>query len=212
MTEEYTHEPDQSDALGEIFAALSKCQGALSGAIKESSNPFFKSKYADLHQVWETARKPLADNNLCILQPIKAINDKLYIVTILGHASGQWMKSYTPIKSQKDDAQSMGSAITYARRYGLAAMIGIAQMDDDGNGAGVAGDSDNTVNDKEPILPKYTDSQITQNKNKWIDMFSAGTSSPDQVIKMISTKYTLTAKQIKTISNLKAETENNANT
>ena len=126
---------EQSPELGELFAALSKAQGSMTGAVKDSSNPFFKSKYADLHQVWEAIRKPLSENSLTIIQTQNMRGPQLFVVTTLGHSSGQWMKSYTPVKMMKEDPQAMGSAITYARRYALAAIAGVAQMDDDGESA-----------------------------------------------------------------------------
>lgn len=126
---------EQSTELGELFAALSKAQGQMTGAVKDSQNPFFKSKYADLHQVWEAVRKPLSDNNLSVIQSTNQRGTTLFVVTTIGHSSGQWMKSFTPVKMMKDDPQAMGSAITYARRYALAAIAGVAQMDDDGESA-----------------------------------------------------------------------------
>lgn len=127
--------PDQSPELGELFAALAKAQGMMTGAKKDSANPFFKSKYADLHQVWEAVREPLSANILSVIQTTRRTENGLEIVTTLGHGSGQWMRSYTPVKAMKDDPQAMGSAITYARRYALAAICGVAQMDDDGESA-----------------------------------------------------------------------------
>jgi len=132
---EYEVMSQQSAELGELFAALSKAQGQMSGAVKDSSNPFFKSKYADLHHVWEAVRGPLSSNSLTVLQATNVVNNKLFVVTTIGHSSGQWMKSITPVKAMKEDPQAMGSAITYARRYSLAAICGIAQMDDDAESA-----------------------------------------------------------------------------
>jgi len=121
----------QTDQLNELAEAMSKAQAAMTGAKKDSENPFFKSKYADLHAVLEAVKKPLSDNDLCVIQTIECDN----IVTTLMHKSGQWIRGACPIINTKGDAQGMGSAITYARRYSLAAICGIAQMDDDANDA-----------------------------------------------------------------------------
>lgn len=108
----------------------------MTGAKKDSSNPFFKSKYADLHAVLEAVREPLSKNGLCVSQTIEVCDSGLQVVrTTLGHESGQYIGGVCPIINTKGDAQGMGSAITYARRYSLAAIVGIAQMDDDGNAA-----------------------------------------------------------------------------
>jgi len=121
----------QSDQINELAEALAKAQAVMTGAVKDSENPFFKSKYADLHAVLEAVRKPLSDNDLCVIQTIECEN----VVTTLAHKSGQYIRGACPIINSKGDAQGMGSAITYARRYSLAAICGIAQMDDDANTA-----------------------------------------------------------------------------
>lgn len=126
---------NQSATLGKLFEALAKAQAQMSGAKKGAENPFFKSKYADLHQVWEAVREPLSSNGLAVIQTTGEVDDKLFVFTIIGHSSGEWMRSETPVKLMKPDPQAMGSAITYARRYALAAICGIAQMDDDAESA-----------------------------------------------------------------------------
>jgi len=122
-----------SKSVGEIAGALSKTQGAMSGAFKDKSNPFFKSKYADLEAVWGVVREPLAANDLSVVQYVS--KDGKTMVTHLFHKSGEWMKGYWPFTPSKQDAQGMGAAGTYARRFGLAAILGIVQTDDDGHTA-----------------------------------------------------------------------------
>jgi len=121
-----------SDSINEITAALSKAQGELVGAVKDSKNPFFKSNYADLSSVWDSCRAQLSKNGLAVTQLLQESEKGLSLVTLLSHSSGQWMKSVYPVKPVKDDPQGIGSAITYARRYALSAMVGVAQVDDDG--------------------------------------------------------------------------------
>ena len=130
---------EQSQEIGELAAALSKVQGSIEAATKGTENTFFKSKYADLRAVWEVCRKPLAGNGLSVTQaPITHIDNGTVFVgveTQIMHTSGQWQRSTLLLKPAKIDPQGMGSAITYARRYALAAVIGIYQEDDDGNAA-----------------------------------------------------------------------------
>jgi hypothetical protein len=118
-----------------LFEALAKMQGALDNATKSSDNPYFKSKYADLAQCRQTAKKPMADNGLSISQHCTFDGQFVQCVTILGHSSGQMMISTLMIPVAKKDAQGIGSSITYARRYALSSIIGLTQKDDDGEGA-----------------------------------------------------------------------------
>jgi hypothetical protein len=128
-----------SDQIDQIITALSKAQGEFTCALKDSNNPFFKSKYADLSSYWKACNEPLAKNGLALVQCTDEIDGKLYLISTLAHTSGQWFKSYLPVIAQKPDAQSLGSAITYMRRYSLAAILGIVtDEDDDGEKAGRA--------------------------------------------------------------------------
>jgi len=137
MVFEYTGDQpmDSSKELDKVFTAFSKMQGSLEGASKDSTNPFFKSKYADLKSIWGVARKPLADNGLSVMQTMACVNERTVLQTRLCHSSGQWIQGCQPLNPTKNDPQGVGSAITYARRYGLAAMLGIIQEDDDGEAA-----------------------------------------------------------------------------
>ena len=130
-----TAQPTQSAELNELAAALCKAQAVMEGAKKDSSNPFFKSKYADLASVWAACKAPLTSNGLSVVQTVENGGEKAYLVTILLHTSGQWIKSLMPILMSKNDAQALGSAITYCRRYALAAIVGVCPTDDDGNAA-----------------------------------------------------------------------------
>jgi len=121
----------QSEQINELAAALSAAQGQIEGAVKDAKNPFFKSNYADLHSVIACAKAPLSENGLAVIQTTGMIDTQLCLVTTLAHKSGQWIKSVMPVILQKQDAQSMGSAITYLRRYSYQAICGISAMDDD---------------------------------------------------------------------------------
>lgn len=127
---------EHTPMLNELLSALAKAQGQISHAKKDKKNPFFKSSYADLSSVWEACREPLASNGLSVIQTVEGNRTDMFLVTWLGHSSGQWIKSKLPMLLQKFDPQSQGSAITYARRYALSAMVGIcADEDDDGEKA-----------------------------------------------------------------------------
>jgi len=125
-----------SENLADLAAALCAVQGELKPAIKQADNPFFKSKYVDLPGVWEAIRPLLAKNGLSVVQTFTASADGPTIVTTLMHKSGQWVSSELFLKPAKSDPQGVGSAITYGRRYALAAIVGVvADEDDDGNAA-----------------------------------------------------------------------------
>lgn len=127
-----------SESIKELAAALAKAQGQLKPAIKDSENPHFKSKYADLGAVWEACRKPLSDNGLSIVQMPTDSSEpgRVALTTMLLHTSGEYLISTCSTRLQQDSAQGVGSALTYLRRYALAAMVGIvADIDDDGNAA-----------------------------------------------------------------------------
>jgi len=127
---------NQSEQINELATALSKAQAEIQPALKDSVNPFFKSKYADLASVWSACKDPLTKNGLSVLQMMDYKDGQLVLLTTLAHASGQWVRSCLPVLSAKQDAQSIGSAITYMRRYSLAALVGVTtDEDDDGNAA-----------------------------------------------------------------------------
>ena len=123
--------PPRPMCFGELAAALAKAQGQMSGASKDSSNPFFKSKYADLHSVWEACRKPLSENGLAVVQ----LPNRDVLTTVLMHESGEYISSEIPILAKDNSPQALGSAISYARRYALAAIVGVYQVDDDAEAA-----------------------------------------------------------------------------
>lgn len=128
-----------SPEMGELFASLAIAQKYIVGAVKDASNPFFKSKYADLASVWDACHGPLNEAGISIIQlpasdPVRP--DVVTVTTMLGHKSGQWISCSLSLKPAKADAQGMGSVISYARRYTLAAITGVCYIeDDDGNAA-----------------------------------------------------------------------------
>lgn len=129
-----------SESIGKLAAALAKAQGAMRGAAKSAQNPHLRSKYADLESCWDACRAPLADNEIAVIQTPQVVDGALVMVTTLAHSSGETMSGTIPViygdSRGLNPMQAMGSAITYARRYGLCALVGISPEDDDGATAG----------------------------------------------------------------------------
>lgn len=126
----------RSPQCGELFAALAKAQAQVKNAVRDSTNPHFRSKYSDLTSVKEACWEALTANGIAPVQmPINGAGTSVGVVTLLGHSSGQWIESTIFVAPGRFDAQGVGSIITYLRRYALAAMAGVAPEDDDGNAA-----------------------------------------------------------------------------
>lgn len=127
----------QSQTITELAKALAAVQGQLQPAAKDAVNPHFRSKYADLPAVWDACRALLMNHGLSVVQmPTDAGAGRVGLTTLLLHASGEYLGDTVSTALQRDDAQGVGSALTYLRRYALAAMLGIvADEDDDGNKA-----------------------------------------------------------------------------
>ena len=147
---------NRSDSIAAIAAALAKAQGVIEGAVKDKTNPAFRSRYADLGAVWEAIRLPLSGNGLSVLQQISTDDNRVACTTLILHSSGEWIE-FAPfvVPVSKQDAQGFGSAATYCRRYSLMAAVGIAPVDDDGEGAV----GRNAAHDKssKPAVPREPD-------------------------------------------------------
>lgn len=127
-----------SQERAQLFTALAKAQGEMEAAKKDKSNPHFKSRYADLTSVWDAVREPLAKHGLSVIQlPTQAPSGFVAVTTILAHSSGESIgETFLMPCAQPTNPQAIGSALTYARRYALSAMVGVvADLDDDGNAA-----------------------------------------------------------------------------
>jgi hypothetical protein len=174
----------QSEQIGKLALALSKAQAQLDGAAKTSANPFFKSKYADLHECIEAAKPALSANELAVVQTTDTGDGGIWVYTTLLHSSGEWVQGRILMKPKKDDDQSTGSSITYGRRYGFAAIVGLAQKDDDGNGAtGV----EKKKEEKKPQEPKPADKATEDREDvekwlAWVDKFTTSGATVDQFI------------------------------
>lgn len=129
---------DHSQDTTELAKALVQVQRQMSPAMKDGKNPFTKSNYATLNSVMESCREALLNNNIWLCQYPVPVDypDCLGLMTKLTHTeSGQWQASLAIVPLPKADPQGMGSAITYARRYAITAMLGMVTEDDDGEAA-----------------------------------------------------------------------------
>ena len=144
-----------SEAINDLATALAQAQGEVEGALKDSANPFFRSRYADLASVWDACRAPLSKYGLSVVQFPRVtfegapeayewtakqsgetrygvrIMTRVAVLTRLLHASGQWLEDEVSTMLPTGDPQAVGSAITYLRRYALQAVVGVAPEDDD---------------------------------------------------------------------------------
>lgn len=121
-----------------IFAALAAAQMEMGKAVKDTKNEHFRSKYADLASVMDACMGALNKHGICVMQPTGEDETGRFVRTILAHTTGETVECRVPLIVGKNDMQGYGSAVTYARRYGLMSMAGIAPEDDDGNAAAKA--------------------------------------------------------------------------
>lgn len=137
----------KSESIGKLVEALAKAKLKFDPVLKDSANPAYHSKYADLATVINATQDALAVEGLTVIQlPHAEFGEGdakiLTLTTMLAHSSGEWLTSDLKLPAmmrERFDAQSVGSAITYARRYAWTAMVGVAQEDDDGNKAAGVG-------------------------------------------------------------------------
>jgi hypothetical protein len=133
----------RSESIGALAAALAKAQGEIRNPMKDSANPYYNSHYADLAAVADACRSALSKNGLAVMQFPRTEPNAIEVETCLAHASGEWVAETLRLPAimidkqgrQRFDAQTCGSAITYARRYALASIVGVSPEDDDGNAA-----------------------------------------------------------------------------
>ena len=125
---------NRSEQINELLAALCKAQAEMRTAGKTSDNPFFKSKYADFNEIVKASRPALTNNGLSVMQIIRGTEDTQVMETVLGHSSGQYVVSEMKIAPLKTDVQSLGSYLTYLKRYSYAAIVGVCISDEDDDG------------------------------------------------------------------------------
>lgn len=155
----------RSETISKLAEALAKAQGEMHNAAKDKDNPFFKSTYADLASVWDACREALSKNGLCVVQPLHIEDSgRMILTTTLLHASGEWISSVLPILTAKNDPQSVGSSITYMRRFALSSLVGIApaekpseaDVDEDDDGNAASDRKESPPADRKPTEPQLT--------------------------------------------------------
>lgn len=183
-----------SQTITKIAPALLVAQKKIGSAKKDAENPFFHSTYADLGSVIEACKSALNDNDIIVLQPISTDESGTYVETVLLHTSGEWIADKLKISPKNDnDQQSVGSAISYCRRYGLQSMVLIPSDDDDGEKTRTA------PADTKPVTPPKlaSDKQV---KLISVLLDKKGQSNEDLKLKYkVKSKKDLTSFQASTI-------------
>jgi hypothetical protein len=156
----------KSETIAALATALAKAQGEMENAGKNSVNPHFKSKYADLAEILNTVRPVLSKFGLAVTQFPAFEGNMASVETILTHESGEWMSGICSAPVQKSDPQGVGSALTYLRRYSLAAVCGLAQEDDDANASSKA--PKQVPQAQKPAQPPTPEPTITDQQRKHI--------------------------------------------
>ena len=148
-----------------IATALAKAQANMGKALKQANNPHFRSKYADLGNVMDACLPALNEAGIALIQPTGEDEHGRYVETILIHGeSGESLTCRVPLIVSKNDMQGYGSAVTYARRYGLMAMAGIAPEDDDGHAASKAPPKQEQRQQK----PQETDAEAIERAKEYL--------------------------------------------
>jgi len=157
-----------SESIIKVAAAFLAAQKEMGNAKKDSSNPFFKSKYADLNAVREAVIPALNQHGISVIQPHVINEGRNYVETILLHESGEFISGLTEIVfADKGNAQAQGSGITYARRYGLQSICNIGAEDDDGNEA--AKNPTEKPKAEQPTKPWLTQKQFEQAEQRIVN-------------------------------------------
>lgn len=171
-----------SENLGLLFEALSKAQGKIENVLKDKKNTFFNYSYADLSSVWDACREHTSSNGLAVIQTVEGTKEEMFLSTWIGHSSGQWMKSNLPLTilpeqrkdkngnvvSQVITPQAIGSAITYARRYALSALVGICCDEDDDGEKSMARNNQKINKTKDIEIQLESDEQKEKKLNEFI--------------------------------------------
>ncbi len=126
---------NRSESVQTIAPAFLKAQAKMRAAPKDADNPHFRSKYSDFASVVEAVKSPLNENGIAFLQPVRLTAEGVEVETVLLHTSGEFFSDTLTIPLGKRDAQSVGSAISYGKRYGLQSLCGLPSDDDDGHAA-----------------------------------------------------------------------------
>lgn len=177
----------KSESIKEIAGALCKFQSQLKPVKRESENPFFKSKYADLAGIWDAIREPLSKNGLSVVQGTKVDGEGATIETTVLHVSGEWISGELPVfVKDYSSPQSLGSGITYARRYALAAILGISTEDDDGESA--EGRREDVMTKAQQALSRADDLDKIEKLREWFLRQTVAPKAADVFLKQLEDK------------------------
>ncbi len=172
----------------ELYGALAKAQGEITNAAKNSKNPHFKSDYADLASILDTVKPALSKNGIAVIQSTAFDGSMVTVTTVLAHSAGGSISSEASCVPAKMDGQGIGSATTYLRRYGLAAMTGVAQADLDGE------DSKHSTPPAPAVRQPKAKPNVPQDAvEKVIEAIQAGRGTADKAIAHWKRKYTISA-------------------
>ena len=167
-----------SELINELASALCNAQGQMGGVVKDSSNPFFKSKYADITSVIKAIKQPFSDNGLSYTQFPISNEHGVGVSTRLMHVSGQYLEMEYTLPTVKKDPQSSGSAITYARRYALQSIAGIPVADDDAEAAMLRGNENKsevkTISENQIITIEKLLDETKSDRLKFLSWFKVG--------------------------------------
>jgi hypothetical protein len=155
---------NKSESIAKFAEAMAAAQGEMENAKKNATNPHFRSNYADLAEVLNTVRPVLSRHGISITQFPSYGDGLVHVETIIAHKSGEWMSEKCSAPAQKQDPQGVGSAISYLRRYSLAAVCGLAQEDDDAQAAVKPKTKPVAVQHEPP--KKQTDAPLTDSQRK----------------------------------------------
>jgi hypothetical protein len=173
---------ERSETIGKLSEALAKAQGEMKPASFDAQNPHFRSRYATLASIMEACRAALSRNQIAVVQGTSVVEDRVIVTTMLIHASGEFISDQLSMNITKDSPQAIGSAITYARRYSLASLVGVvSDEDDDAEAAMPVNDSKNAnrSNVQKSVKPaKVTD--INERKNQKPEQKQNDNAKPDQ--------------------------------
>lgn len=175
----------KSESIAALAKAIALSQLHVENALKSSTNPHFKSKYADLAEILNTVRPVFSANGIAIVQTPTFESGVASVETMLCHESGEFISSVCSSPVSKQDAQGIGSAITYLRRYSLAAMCGIAQEDDDGQHAV-----------QEPQTQRQAPSRKLSNAEREMGVADMKGAPDEAVLKQVWADYHAMAKNI----------------
>jgi len=172
--------PMKSESIAALAKALSAAQADYNALIKDSNNPFFKSKYADLAACLDSVKDALKAHGLAVIQTTDITEaGNVRLVTTLAHESGEWITGEYPVKPIKEDPQGYGAAMTYARRYCLQAILGLAAEDDDGEEASGRPEKKQTPAKQEPVAPAKQDQPDVMTISGVIEDVLVAESKPD---------------------------------